>query len=127
VRLDRITAERPDPDEGVRSPFRLGAAAVSPRPVLPPEAGLVPDPVAPAEDKAGTPRPPAMSVKFIGVVEAPQSTGRVAVLSDGRYVYHGRQGEVIDGRYKILKIGVESIEIEILNGGGRRTIRLTGS
>lgn len=127
VHLDRIAATRPDPDEGVRNPFRLGVAAVPPRSVLSPEAGLPPRPVVPAEDGSSTPRPPALSLKFIGVVEAPESAGRVAVLSDGQHVYHGRQNEVIDGRYKILKIGVESIEIEILNGGGRRTIRLTGS
>jgi hypothetical protein len=33
---------------------------------------------------------------------------------------------VIEGRYKILRIGVESLDIAYLDGTGRRTIRLSG-
>jgi hypothetical protein len=64
-------------------------------------------------------------LKFIGVVESPEA-GRIAALSDGTFVYHGREGDVIEGRYRIVKIGVESIVIEHVDGGGRQTIRLTG-
>ena len=39
---------------------------------------------------------------------------------------HGKEGDIIDGRYRILKIGTESIEIAYLDGRGRQTIRLTG-
>jgi hypothetical protein len=56
-----------------------------------------------------------------------EGTGRVAVLSDGRSVYHGREGEVIEGRYRIVRIGEESIQMEHLDGRGRQTIRLSGS
>jgi len=52
--------------------------------------------------------------------------GRIAALSDGTFVYHGREGDVIEGRYRIVKIGVESIVIEHVDGRGRQTIRLTG-
>jgi hypothetical protein len=52
--------------------------------------------------------------------------GKIAALSDGRFVYHGREGEVIEGRYRIVKIGVESIVMEHIDGRGRQTIRLTG-
>ena len=51
---------------------------------------------------------------------------RVAILSDARGVYYGREGEVIEGRYRIVKIGVESIELTYLDGRGRQTIRQTG-
>ena len=40
--------------------------------------------------------------------------------------YYGREGEVIEGRYRIVKIGVESIELAYLDGRGRQTIRQTG-
>jgi hypothetical protein len=65
-------------------------------------------------------------LKFIGVVDAPAGAGRLAVLSDGRAVYHGREGETIEGRYRIIRIGAESIEIAYADGRGRQTIRLTG-
>ena len=39
---------------------------------------------------------------------------------------HGKEGDIIDGRYRILKIGTESIEMAYPDGRGRQTIRLTG-
>lgn len=70
--------------------------------------------------------PPPIPLRFIGIVEASERGTKVAVLSDGRDVFYGREGDVIDGRYRIVRIGVESIELEYLDGRGRQTIRLTG-
>jgi hypothetical protein len=42
-------------------------------------------------------------------------------------LFKGREGEVVAGQYRILKIGVESVEMAYLDGRGRQTIRLTGS
>jgi hypothetical protein len=41
-------------------------------------------------------------------------------------MFHGYEGAIIDGRYRIVRIGVESIEMTYVDGGGRQTIRLTG-
>ena len=49
------------------------------------------------------------------------------MLSDGRNVFYGREGDTIEGRYRILRIGVESIELARLDGTGRQVIRLSGS
>jgi hypothetical protein len=70
--------------------------------------------------------PPPIPLRFIGIVEASARGTKVAVLSDGRDVFYGREGDAIDGRYRIVRIGVESIELEYLDGRGRQTIRLTG-
>ena len=53
---------------------------------------------------------------------------RIAALVDsiGR-AFQGGEGDVVAGQYRILKIGVESIEVAYLDGRGRQTIRLTGS
>jgi hypothetical protein len=51
----------------------------------------------------------------------------MAVLSDNRGVYWGREGDTIEGRYRIVRIGTESIELAHLDGNGRQTIRLSGS
>jgi hypothetical protein len=57
----------------------------------------------------------------------PKQPGRrVAILSDTRGVYYGREGDVIEGRYQIVKIGVESIELAYIDGRGRQVIRQTG-
>ena len=68
---------------------------------------------------------PPITYKFIGVVETPGQQ-KYGVLSDGRNVFHGREGDIIEGRFRILKIGAESIEMAYLDGRGRQTIRLTG-
>jgi hypothetical protein len=75
----------------------------------------------------GPPPPQPITLKFIGTVTVPGETGRVAVLSDGKFVYHGREGDIIDGRYRLVLIGEESVQLEYVDGRGRQTIRLTGA
>jgi hypothetical protein len=56
------------------------------------------------------------------------NTKKIAVLSDGRGApVYGKEGDTVLGQYKILHIGVESIEMAYLDGRGRQTIRLSGS
>jgi hypothetical protein len=66
-------------------------------------------------------------LKFIGVLET-ANTQKIAVLTDGRGApLYGKEGDTVLGQYKILHIGVESIEMAYLDGRGRQTIRLSGS
>jgi hypothetical protein len=127
VHLDALDAERPKPDAAERNLFRFKVKAPPPpppvaaRPVLP-QAPVVP---------TGPPPPPPLApitLKFIGLVEAPTHGEKIAILSDGRNnPFYGKEGAIIEGRYRILKIGVESVELAYVDGRGRQTIRLTGS
>jgi hypothetical protein len=130
VGLERLARVAPEPADGGRDPFvlgrsiqpevdneRRGAAADGGMPV--PSVPMVPLP------PPGPPPPPPITVKFIGVVQR-GDVGRVAVLSDGRNVYYGREGEIVDGRWRIVRIGEESLQIEYADGRGRQTVRLTG-
>jgi hypothetical protein len=66
-------------------------------------------------------------LKFIGTVKR-EGKPTIAVLSDGQGLpLYGVEGGTVGGRYRILRIGVESIEMSYLDGRGRQTIRLTGS
>jgi len=109
-----------------RNPFRFGVPPpppAPPRPLTPPVSQV---PLGPPPPPPGPPPPPAISLKFVGVVQLP--TGRkVASLSDGKGVMMGAEGDVIDGRFRIVKIGVESLVMEYLDGRGRQTIPLRGS
>lgn len=135
VTLERLEARTPEPEEGGRSPFRFGAA--TPVAPAPGESGPgaypnAPTTVAPVMPSAPTgppppPPPPPIPFKFIGVVSSASTGGKVAVLSDGKFVYHGREGDIIDGRFRVVHIGEESIQMEYFDGRGRQTIRLTGS
>ncbi len=129
IRLEALDTPAPTLDASGRNPFRFQAPAAPPPGA---RAGPMPAPVAGAGGGRGSPAPsppapgpPPIPLKFIGVVEAP-GVGKIAALSDGKFVYHGREGEIIDGRYRIVRIGVESIVVEYADGRGRQTIRLTG-
>ena len=130
VRLDALTRERPELQAGTRNPFRFRPAAAPSEDstAARPNAGGV-GPATPAGPPVplGPPPPPPMGLKFIGVVEQAPSNLKLAVLSDGRNVFYGKEGEVIEGRYRIERIGVESIVMVYVDGRGRQTLRLSGS
>jgi hypothetical protein len=51
----------------------------------------------------------------------------VAILSDGRgTVLYGREGDTIEGRYRLLKVGADAVELAYVDGRGRQTVRLAG-
>ena len=74
---------------------------------------------------AGPPPAPPIPLKFIALVERANGV-KWAVLSDGKVTMYGKDGDTIDGRYRIVKIGAESVEVTHLDGRGRQVIRLTG-
>ena len=123
VNLEELERKRLGPADTGRNPFRFEPKELPAPPPSP--TGLTPltseTPVVPA----GPPPPPPISLKFIGLVEKVDGM-KIAVLSDGRRPLYGVEGQEIDGRYRILKIGTESIEMAYLDGRGRQTIRLTG-
>lgn len=127
VRLAALAAPRPEPTGGARNPFhfRSRQTPAAPMSAFGSAGGPAPAPPAPPGPPAPA-GPPPIALKFIGTVD-PASSGRLAVLSDGRDVFYGREGDTIEGRYRILRIGVESIELARLDGTGRQVIRLSGS
>jgi hypothetical protein len=126
IRLDLLTAAGGDAPSVSRNPFRFQerevpvAATAAQRPSVRPEFVAPPAPT-------GPPPPPPITLRFIGVIEAPAKTGRVALLSDGRGgLMYGREGDTVDGRYRMLRVGTDSIEMAYVDGRGRQTIRLSG-
>ena len=120
VELDALKGPRPEPESATRNPFRFKPKPLPPPPPMPPRPAT-PVQTGPVEP----PPPPRIPLKFIGVVESGPA-GRIAVLRDDRGVYRGRVGDTIEGRYRILQIGVESVELAYVDGRGRQTIRQTG-
>ena len=126
VRLEAVARPHPVIVRTDRNPFRFGQSSQG-------------DPIAKDFDADGAPEQPVVVVgdrpgasgstlpqglRFIGLVEAPSSAGQIAVLSDGDTVFHGRVGETVDGRYRITRIGIDSVEVERLAGGVRQVLRL---
>jgi hypothetical protein len=121
VRLSALSQERVKPSDAERNLFRFKAK------VVPPSAATTAANTATALPPAGPPAAPIVPpipLKFIGVVVTTEKAQTFAVLRDDRGVYHGREGDIIEGRYRILKIGAESIDLAYVDGRGRQTIRL---
>ena len=132
VRFDDMDTERADPTAARRNPFRFGtarrAAGVDASRV--PQAPVVRPPLfggddAPLSAALDVPAPPAaIPLTFLGFMESPGIEGRVVILSDGDNILYGRRGEVIDGRYRIVSLGLESVVVERINGKGQVTLSL---
>jgi hypothetical protein len=124
VRLEELKKPPPPPGDTERNPFRFRP---KPPPPPPPVKDRDAPPVAPPPPPpdVGPPQPPPITLKFIGVTEAP-GIGKIAALTDCRRTEQGREGETVYGRYRIVKIGAESLMIEYTDGKGRTTLRMTG-
>jgi len=128
VRLAALTASRDDPGQARRNPFRFQPKVVPPPPRETPaisDPAVRPAPIVPTGPPPPPPVPP-IGLKLIGVLERANGV-KWAVLTDGKSApLYGKDGDIIDGRYLILKIGSESIEMSHADGRGRQVIRLTG-
>lgn len=133
VRLEDLKQPRPGTESSDRNPFRF---YVAPPPPPPP-------PVAPrggrgsASEGPVTPLPPPppagpppIPLKYIGFMDVPKAgevgTYKVAAFSDCRATMRAREGEIVAGQYRLVRIGVESVVMEYVDGQGRTTIRMSG-
>jgi hypothetical protein len=132
VRLEALDDPPAEPATTGRNPFRFGGgrAAGASQPFDAPPAYVEQPAVGgpgmtPGGQAAGG---GAIPLKFIGVVTEAAPGRKLAVLSDGRNPpFYGREGDIIEGRYRIVRIGVESIELAHVDGRGQQTLRLSGS
>ena len=126
VRLHRLHDTPPDLEDIARNPFRFTAREAPPAPnrvVSAPAPRMAP----PVAVPAGPPPVPPIPLRYIGLLDAPTQAGRVAVLSDGRgNIFYGREGDTIEGRYRVLQVTAVAAELSHLDGRGRQTIRLSG-
>lgn len=130
VQLDALSAQRPDPGETARNPFRFQAKAPPPAP--PPEP-RGPGRRGGGEDSGevvptGPPPPPPITVKFIGTIDLPDGSV-VAVFTDCTVGHKNtlvREGQAILGQYRLVKIGLTSVVVEYLDGRGRTTLAKSG-
>lgn len=124
-RLRQLAAALP---EQARDPFRYRPVSPPPKPA-PVRAPMMMGPPVPLPPRppAPVPPPPPIPLKFVGVVEAGGPMGTVAVLSDSKGgVFYGREGDIIDGRYRLVKVSADHAELMYPDGRGRQSLRLSG-
>lgn len=127
--LDAMEAERATPANR-RDLFRFGSAQPAPddtgadAPGAGGRGAAPPPPVATEPPPVVDPGPPPIPLRVVGFAQTPK--GIVASLSDGRFIYNAREGDIVEGRWRIVKIGAESLVIERVDGTGRQTLRGPG-
>jgi hypothetical protein len=123
VKLELLKTAPGQLEPSTRNPFQFKPKAPPPAPRR--AATVAPIVIAPPPVSQGPPPPPPIALKYIGVLDTAQ--GRVAVFRDtGGDIVNGKEGDIIDGRYRLLKIGLESADLAYVDGRGRQTIRLSG-
>jgi len=70
------------------------------------------------------PPPPPIDLKFFGFASQPGEPKKI-FLSQGEDVFIATEGQIIDRRYKVLRISPQSVEIEDVLNNNRQQIQLT--
>jgi hypothetical protein len=117
VRLRERLASAPVPQQPVRNPFTFDRhAEPASRPAARPIEFVAPPPSVPA----------APALMLVGVAEQRQPAGlvRIAMLSgDGDDVLMAKVGESVIGRYEVLAIDPEAVELrDTVTGATRRLV-----
>ena len=126
VHLEKLDAKRPTPGETDRNLFRFKPKP--PPPPAPPPGRIVQPPAPVPRGPTPPAPPPPITLKFIGLIGPSPQVPKIAVLSDGKGLpASGKEGDIILGQFRLIRIGAESVELSYLDGRGRQTIRLSGS
>jgi hypothetical protein len=112
----RILNPPPAPSLGARDLFDFATPPPTPIPSPPPRM---------AELETPPPLPP-LNIKYIGAVE--RRGVKVAMLmTDRSEVLTGQAGELVANRFRIVKIGLESVDIQEIGSEQVRRIPLKGN
>lgn len=80
--------------------------------------------VAPVIATESTPEPPPPPLPFRFLGQMSDGEDRVIYLALGEQVVPARQGDILDGRFKVAVIGSNYIEFETISSGLRQTLPL---
>jgi len=123
----RLTERAVPPEEFApgRDPFRFGSPPAPPPPPPPTAAELEAERLrqeqaeaarraaqAAQELYARTPHPPAVDVRFLGSF-GPKNH-RIAVFNDGTRIVNAAEGEILNGKFVVYKIGFESVDLKFV-------------
>jgi hypothetical protein len=104
----------PKPD-----PVKTAAAKPVPSPIVPVE------PVKPAENTPPPkPQAPPIPLKFFGYLSPSGQPQKRAFFVEGEEIHVVREGDLVKRRYKIVRIGVNSVVVEDTQFGQQQTLPL---
>ena len=127
VRLDLLEQGDGSYPAPQRNPFKFEAPPVPQSTSGSAGRGRRGSPAAVPEPPPGPPPLPPIPWRYVGVAELPAGGGRAGAFSDGRgNTVWAKEGDIIDGRYRVLRVGPDSADLAYLDGRGRQSLRLSG-
>jgi hypothetical protein len=123
ARLQEVTVEG-----GERSLFEFAPAPLPKKP----EPKIIPKDVSKTANKPGEskkpeakkPPPPPIPLKFYGYVTQARRGAKRAFFLDGEDILVASEGDVVKKRYKVVRIGVNSVVVEDLEHKNEQTLPL---
>lgn len=119
ARLDRIKG-REQIEVPSRDPGGYPAPPAPPPP--PPVVEVAPMPVVVVP--SGPPPPPPINMTYLGSVEKKPGLRVAVFVTDKKTVLTGREGEIVGSRVRVVKIGIESVDVEDLTSGRNQRLAL---
>jgi hypothetical protein len=115
---------------GGRNPFKMGQPPPPPKaePLKGPEPIVKPGPVqtvAVPQPPPGPPPPPPITLKYYGFTSAPGAPARTAFFLDGEDILVAKEGDTLKRRYRVVRIGANSVVMEDTDSKRQQTIPLT--
>jgi hypothetical protein len=133
IDLARLEEDHTEVEVGRRDLFTYGpldpGEYEAPPAAPPPVPRMTPPPTVGPAGGGGTGRAslPPLNLKFIGSVGNAQGVKVAVLLTDNNEVLTGQPGEVVANRYRIERIGIESVDLEDVGTGQSRRIPLKGN
>ena len=127
-RIDLARLDRPRPESGVGHRDLFDFAA--PPPTLPPPMPSAPPVMEETPPPVTVPTPPPLpplNIKYIGAFEGNKGLKVAVLMTDRKEVLTGQVGEVVANRYRIVKIGLESVDVQDVGSEQVRRIPLKGN
>ena len=125
VDLEMLARPRPNAYTQGRDPFRFGSVSAGDRTGGIAEGGTgkgLSSVASPSEENRAN---DDAQLNMIGIVRNNETEERIAILTDGSVVLHGRKGEIIDGRYRIMDVMPTAVKIEFIHSGLQRLVELS--
>jgi hypothetical protein len=119
IGLGQVTGDKPRVELGKRDLFAFATPPPPPPTPEPPPTMATPPP----PPTVPTPTPlPALNVKYIGTLESQPGLKVAMFMTDKKEVLTGQVGDTVGNRFKVVKIGLESVDVQQV--GADRTERL---